>query len=60
MGVRTGKTLFLLLATVMGRYLLTRSMEDVCPYKTFWMSGLSQCKFHDEQQKEERSTLLIQ
>jgi hypothetical protein len=60
MGVRTGKTLFLVLVTLMGRYPLTRLMKDVCPYKTFLMTGLSQYKFHDEQQKEEKSTLLIQ
>jgi hypothetical protein len=60
MRVRTEKTLFLLLVTLMGRYFLTRSTKHVCFYNTCFVTGPSQYKFHDEQQIEEKITLLIQ
>jgi hypothetical protein len=60
MGVRTEKTLFLLLATVMGRYPPPRSMKHVCRCQTCFGTGLSQYIFHDERRIEEKSTLLIQ
>jgi hypothetical protein len=59
MRVCTGVTLFLLLVTLMGRYPLTRSTKHVCSYKTCFVTGPSQYKFRDEQQIEEKSTLLI-
>ncbi len=39
---------------------LTRSTKHVCFRNTCFVTGPSQYKFHDEQQKEENSTLLIQ
>jgi hypothetical protein len=39
---------------------LTRSTKNICSCKTCFVTGPSQYKFHDEQQKEEKSTLLIQ
>jgi hypothetical protein len=60
MRVRTEKTLFLLLITLMGRYPLTRSTKHVCFYNTCVVTGPSQYKFHDEQEIKEKSTLLIQ
>jgi hypothetical protein len=53
MRARTEKALLLLLATQIGRYSLTRSTKHVCPYKTCFVTGPSQYKFHDPQKKEE-------
>jgi hypothetical protein len=54
MRARTEKTLFLLLVTLMGRYPLIRSTKHVCFYNTCFVTGPSQYKFHDEQEKEEK------
>jgi hypothetical protein len=57
MRARMEKTLFLLLVTQIGRYPLTRSTKHVCAYKTCSVTGPSQCKFHDEQEEEEKIAL---